>query len=242
SAYTGASSSLPCPGFTKDCSRGPADRRGPATRTRIWAAIVVGVARFRQPRPEGGDADDAIALVQAHHDHASRVGRIAIHRVQLGPHDLPLGRDEDELLVHLGDLLDGRHDAGLAALERDEPHALAASMLDPELVDRDALAIAGLGEHEQVRAGLHDAHRDDLVALLLEQADTDDAAGVAAHRPDLALVELGEHALGGGEDHVVLTRRHVDPGELVVLVERDRADSGRADALELLERRLLDDP
>jgi hypothetical protein len=39
-----------------------------------------------------------------------------------------------------------------------------------------------------------------------------------------------------------LAARDVDPGELVVVVDRDRPDAGRADALELLERRLLDDP
>ena len=36
--------------------------------------------------------------------------------------------------------------------------------------------------------------------------------------------------------------RDVDPGELVVVVDRDRPDAGRADPLELLERRLLDVP
>ena len=43
-----------------------------------------------------------------------------------------------------------------------------------------------------------------------------------------------------GDDHVVLAGRDVDPGELVLLVEDDRPDAGRADAFELLERRLLD--
>ena len=66
-------------------------------------------------------------------------------------------------------------------------------------------------------------------------------AGVAAHRPDLVLGEPGEHALGGRDDHVVLAGRDVDPGQLVLVVDRDRPDAGRADALELLERRLLDD-
>ena len=63
---------------------------------------------------------------------------------------------------------------------------------------------------------------------------------VAAHRPHLALGEPGDHALGRRDDDVVLAARDVDPGELVVVVDRDRPDPGRADALELLERRLLD--
>ena len=76
-----------------------------------------------------------------------------------------------------GDLLDGGDVAGLAALEGDQLDALAAAMLEPELGQRDALAVAGLGQDEQVRVGLDDAHRDDRVALAGE-ADADDAAGV----------------------------------------------------------------
>src|SRR5439155_16248670 len=155
-----------------------------------------------------------------------------------GPHDLALGRDQDELLVELGDLLDGGNDAGLAALERDQADALPAAVLLSEVVDRDPLAVARLGQDEEIRARLHDAHRDDLVALPLQEPDPDDTARVAAHRPDLALAELREHPLGRGDDDVVLARGDVDPGELVVLIDRDRPDPGRADALELLERGL----
>ena len=64
---------------------------------------------------------------------------------------------------------------------------------------------------------------------------------IAAHGPDLVLLEPGEHALGGGDDDVVAAGRHVDPGQLVVVGDGDRPDAGRADALELLERGLLDD-
>ena len=106
---------------------------------------------------------------------------------------------------------------------------------------RDALAVAGLGQDEQVGLGLDDAHRHDAVALALEQPDADDTGRVAAHRPDLALLEAREHALRRGDDDVVTAARDVDPGELVVVVDGDRPDAGRADPLELLERRLLDD-
>ena len=116
----------------------------------------------------------------------------------------------------------------------------AAAVHRPELRQRDALAVAGLGQDEQVGVGLDDAHRDDAVALPGEP-DADDAGRVAAHRPDLGLVEAGDHALRRGDDDVVLAGRDVDPGELVLLVDRDRPDAGRADPLELLERRLLDD-
>ena len=67
----------------------------------------------------------------------------------------PLGADEQQLLVRLVDELDRRHVAGLGALERDEPHALAAAVLGRNSRERDALAMAGLGEHEECprRAG-----------------------------------------------------------------------------------------
>ena len=108
-------------------------------------------------------------------------------------------------------------------------------------LDGHALAVAGLGQDEEVGVGLDDAHRDDGVALPLEQPDADDAGGVATHRPDLVLLEAREHALGGGDDDVVAAGRDVDPRQLVVVGDGDRPDPGRADALELLERRLLDD-
>ena len=104
----------------------------------------------------------------------------------------------------------------------------------------DPLAVAGLGQDEEVGLRLDDAHPDDRVALA-GQADADDAGRVATHRPDLGLGEAGELALGRGDDHVVGARRDVDPGQLVVVGDRDRPDPGRADPLELLERRLLDD-
>ena len=104
----------------------------------------------------------------------------------------------------------------LRALEADQPDALAAAMLAPELGQRHALAVAGLGQHEEVAVGLDDAHADDRVALAGEP-DADDAGRVAAHRPDLALGEAGELALGRGDDDVVVAGRDVDPGQLVVV-------------------------
>ena len=57
--------------------------------------------------------------------------RVAVDRVRLGPDDLAAGADEEQLLVRLGDLLDRGDVAGLAALEGDEPDALAAAVLAP---------------------------------------------------------------------------------------------------------------
>ena len=73
---------------------------------------------LRQPGAEGGDAHDPVALVEAHDDHAAGARRVAVDRVRLGPDDLAAGADQQQLLVGLGDLLDGGDVAGLAALER----------------------------------------------------------------------------------------------------------------------------
>ena len=148
-----------------------------------------------QPGPERGDADDLVPGVEAHDDDAAGPGRVAVDGVRLGPDHLAAGADEEQLLVLLGDLLDGGHVAGLLALQRDQPDALAAAVHRPELRQRHALAVAGLGQDEQVGRRLDDAHAHDVVRRA-GQADADDAGGRAAHRPDLVLGEAGDLALG----------------------------------------------
>ena len=111
------------------------------------------------PARNAAIADDPVALGQAHDDDAAGARRVAVDRVGLGPDDLAAGADEEQLLVLLGDLLDGGDVAGLAALEADQADALAAAVLAPELGQRHALAVAGLGQDEQVAVGLDDAHR-----------------------------------------------------------------------------------
>jgi len=193
-----------------------------------------------QPGPECGDAHDPVAGVQSHDDHAAGSGRIAVDGVRLGPDHLAPGADEKQLLVLLRDLLDGRHVARLPALEGDEADALAAAVHGPEFRQRHALAVAGLGQDEQVGRRLDDAHAHDTVRWA-GQADADDAGGGAAHRPDLVLWEAGDLALSAGDDDVVGAGGHVHPGEFVVRGDGDGDDAGTADLLELLERGLLDD-
>ena len=234
---TSRSTRAPPPRRTPSCER----RIAPGARPRLGAVIVAHASPLRQPFAEGGDADHPIALVEAHRDDAARTRRVAVDRVRLRPHDLAGGADEEQLIVGLGHLLDGGDTPRLAPLERDEHHALPATVLAPELGQRDTLAVARLGQDQEVPVGLHDAHGDDLVPGA-RQADPDDPRCVAAHRPDLRLGEAGELAQRRGDDHVVVARGDVDPGQLVVLREGDRPDPGGPDLLELLERRLLDDP
>ena len=215
-------------------------RVGRARAVRSRVAIVAHAVLLRKSGAERGDGDDAVAFGETHDDDAAGARRVAVDRVGFGPDDLTAGADEQELLVLLGDLLDGGQVPGLAALEADQTDTLAAAVLAPELRQCHALAVPGLGQHEQVALGLDDTHPDDRIALPGEP-DPDDAGRVATHRPDLVLGEPGELALGGGDDHVVIAGRNVDPGEFVVVAQDDRPDPGRADLLELLERGLLDD-
>ena len=155
--------------------------------------------------------------------------------------DLAAGADEEQLLVLLGDLLDGGHVAGLAALERDEPDALAAAVLAPEL---GRAARACRSRSRSGRAGRRRAGRRSCPTTQSPWRASRMPMTPAASRPiarTSASCEAGDLALRGGDDDVVLAGRDVDPGELVAVGDRDRPDARRADALELLERGLLDD-
>src|SRR5262245_10555481 len=170
-----------------------------ASPARFGGVIVTDGVTVCQSGPERRDRHDAVAFREPHHDYAAGARRVAVDRIRVGPDDLAAGRNEQELLVFLGDLLDRRDDAGLLALEGDQPDALAAAVLLPELAEGHTLAVAGLGQHEEVRVGVDDRHRDDAVAGLLQEPDADDARGVAAHRPDLVLVERSEERRVGKE-------------------------------------------
>src|SRR6185369_5403444 len=89
-----------------------------ASPARFGGVIVTDGVAVCQPGAERGDRHDAIALGEAHDDHAAGVRRVAVDRVRLGPDHLAAGADQEELLVLLGDLLDGRDEARLPAFER----------------------------------------------------------------------------------------------------------------------------
>src|ERR1035437_9738264 len=104
---------------------------------RRWGGSVWGIVRYgpplRQSGSESSDANDLVVAIEPHDDDAAGLRRVAVDSVGVRPNHLSVGTDQQQLLVLLGDLLDGGHLSGLLALERDQPNALAAAVHWPEL-------------------------------------------------------------------------------------------------------------
>ena len=89
--------------------------------------------------------------------------------------------------------------------------------------ERRPLAVAVLADRQQVAVRVGDHHADDLVVA--GQVDALDAAGVAAHRPGVGLVEADRHALARAQHDLVagLRQGHVD--QRVAFVQADADDA-----------------
>src|SRR5690606_24630453 len=111
-------------------------------------------------------------------------------------------------------------------------HAEATAILGAELGELGALSKAALANGHQRLLGVpgEGDHADDFVALA--KIDAAHAAGIAAHRADLIFLEASGHALLGADHdvHVGLRQAHID--EPVTLVDTDRANTARANAVE----------
>ena len=106
-------------------------------------------------------------------------------------------------------------------LRGDEPDALAAAVLAPELGQRDALAVAGLGQDEQVAARVRRPSSATTASPALAQADADDAGyGKRApigqfrrrsRRPGRPLISLEGRKTG----NVAAVQQVTEPDELL---------------------------
>ncbi len=107
-----------------------------------------------------------------------------------------------------------------------------------ELVERGALAVAALGDDEQVAVRLDDVERLDHVAVV--QADTPDACGGPAHRAHLLLREA-QRAAARGHDHELLpAARCSGPAQLVARLQVHRDDAAGPHVRKLAELDALD--
>src|SRR6185369_2034654 len=114
----------------------------------------------------------------------------------------------------------------VALLETDEAHALSRAAHRADVLHRDALHDAALGDHDQVVVVRHREHADDL-AVAVRGLDVDDA--LAAARLQAVLLHLGalaEAVLAARQDrHARRQDDHVD--DPVALLEVDAVDADR---------------
>ena len=106
-------------------------------------------------------------------------------------------------------------------------HALGAAPLDRVLGDRGALAVAVLGDHEQlgvVAGDVHGQHAVRLAADLAGDVHPLDAGGVATHRAHRLLREARGVARLRDQQQVVVARGQPHLDQLVAVTDLDRDD------------------
>src|SRR5262249_3963552 len=146
---------------------------------------------------DASDPADLVVGVEVDDPHAHRVTALRRDIARVDTDDLALGGD-DEHVVTRPDLEHAHHGA-VAAAGLDVDDALAGAALQPILVERRALAIAALGDRQDLRALLHDVAGNHRVVFL--DLDATNAGGAAAHRSHLVLGEADGHTeLGGDHD------------------------------------------
>src|SRR5947207_14863007 len=152
------------------------------------------------------------------------------------PDDAALGGDHEDV-VALSDLKHADHGA-VAAAGLDVDDALAGATLEAIFVERRALAVAALGDRQDLRALLHDIGGDDLVALV--HLDAAHAGRAAAHPAHLVLREADGHAELGGDHDLASAIRAARGDDGVAILEADGLDAARAGMGIGLELGLLD--
>src|SRR5882724_10414211 len=205
-------------------------------RSRISHRSSTGLLGFGRGGAFGLDAGDRADLVVGVDDaHAHSVAALRRHVARGHADDLALRRDHEDVVAFAD--LEHAHDRAVAAAGLDVDDALARAALQPVLVERRALAVAPLGDGEDLRALLHDVARDDLVALL--HLDAAHAAGAAAHRPHLVLGESDGHPELGGDHDLARAVRAARGDDGVTVLETDGLDAAGARVRIGLELRLL---
>src|SRR5215211_5966898 len=122
----------------------------------------------------------------------------------------------------------GAGEAALLLRQLDGQHALRAAALRRVLGDLRALAIAVLGDDQQLGLVAGDVHREDAVLLPADLAldvHSLDAGGVAAHRAHLGLREAGGVAGLRHQQDVLVPLGEADPDELVAVADLDGDDA-----------------
>src|SRR5438067_43142 len=172
---------------------------------------------------DASDRADLVVGVEVDDAHAHRVAALRRDVVRVDADDLALGRDHENV-VTASNLQHADHGA-VATAGLDVDDALARAALQAVLVERRALAVAALGDREDLRALLHDVGRDDLVTLV--HVDAAHACRAAAHRSHLVLGKPDGHAELGRDRHLAIAIGAASGDHRVAVLEADGLDAAR---------------
>ena len=128
---------------------------------RLDAATCVGTGCSSSDVDHRGERRDRLVAAEPHHDHALRRAAEALDVLDRHADHGAAGRDEHHLVAVADDA--GAGEGALRLGELDRLHAHAAAALDRVVGDARALAVAVLGDDEQVGVVLRDVDRDHLV-------------------------------------------------------------------------------
>ena len=120
----------------------------------------------------------------------------------------------------------------------DATHALSTSGLSVEALELRTLAIAGVGDDEDV--GVVGGHVAGDHRVTLPQPDAAHPGRVPTHRPHVLLAETDGHAVARHLEEVVLPRRCHHPDQLVTLAQVDRDEALAPRLVVLAQGGLLD--
>ena len=184
-----------------------------------------------------GDGDDPVALLLELHDLDALGAAAAGADVADGGADQHALLGDHQQVLSAVHHLDGHHLAGLGG-HVVVPHALAAPARQPVLLHRGLLAVAVLGDGEDVppRGGPGGAHH--VVAVL--QPDAPDAHGLPAHGPHVVLVEADGLAVPGGNEDLLRAVGLPHRDQLIPLLQGQGPDAAGADVPQGRHRQALD--
>src|SRR5436305_3209761 len=196
------------------------------------AELLFGVFDLEHRRGGG----HRLILLQAHDAHAGGVASLRRDVACRHADGDARRRDQEQLVVETDH--ERGDDVAASSGELDALDAHRAPALTRETLELGALAVAGVGDDEDVDVVTRQVARHDLVALT--KAHADDAGGRAAHRSHRLLGEADGLPHAADHEDVVFAAGLDDLDELVLVLEVDGDDAVAPGLVVLVHQRLLD--